>query len=62
MTKLDLKNADLVRVSTEQLTFKMVQKGRKGRRLTLNVQTKILKALLAVKPDLNLKLRDLFRY
>jgi hypothetical protein len=62
MTKLGLVNADLVNASTEQLTFKMVQKGRKGRRLTPNVQAKILRALLTVKTDLKLKLRDLFRY
>ena len=62
MTKLGLTNADLVRASTEQLSFKMVQKGRKGRRLTPNMQAKILAALLAVKPDLNLRPRDLFRY
>lgn len=63
MTKLDLTNALLVQVSTEQLSFKMVQKARKGRRLSPNVQTKILNALKAVRPDLNkLRRRDLFRY
>lgn len=62
MTRLGLTNADLVRASAEQLTFKMVQKGRKGRRLTPNVQGKILRAFLAVKPELNLKLGDLFKY
>ncbi len=63
MTKLNLTNALLVGVSTEQLSFKMVQKARKGRRLSPNVQTKILNALKAVRPDLNnLRRRDLFRY
>ena len=61
MTRLGLTNADLVNASTEQLSFKMVQKGRRGRRLTPNMQSKILTALLAVKPDLNLGRRDLFR-
>lgn len=62
MTKLGLTNADLVRASTEQLSFKVVQKGRKGRRLTSNMQEKILNAFLALKPGLRLKRRDLFRY
>ena len=60
MNKLNISNADLVKASTEQLSFKMVQKGRRGRRLTPNMQSKILTALLAVKPDLNLSRRDLF--
>ena len=60
MTRHGLTNADLVNASTEQLTSKMVQKGRKGRTLTPNVQKKILKALLAAKPGLDAGLRDLF--
>lgn len=55
-------NAQLVDASTEQLSFKMVQKGRKGRRLTPNVQDKILNAILKVKPTLQIRRRDLFRY
>ena len=62
MTQLGLSNADLVHASTEQLSFKMVNKGRKGRRLTLNIQQKILMALLKVKPELKLGKKDLFRY
>ena len=62
MTKLGLSNADLVNASTEQLSFKMVQKGRTGRRLTINVQEKILRALLAAKSDLKIKRRELFCY
>ena len=62
MTQLGLTNADLVKASTDQLSFKMVQKGRSGRRLTPNCQEKILKALLALKPDLKVKRRELFRY
>lgn len=62
MPRLGLTNADLVKASTEQLSFKMVQKGRKGRRLTSNIQEKILNALLAAKPGLHLRRRDLFRY
>lgn len=62
MSRLGLSNADLVRASTDQLSFKMVQKGRKGRRLSRNVQRKILKALAAVRPDAGLTLADLFNY
>ena len=43
MVRLNLSNADLVRVSGEQLSFKMVQKGRKGKPLSLNIQNKITK-------------------
>lgn len=60
MTQLGLTNAQLVHASTAQLSFKMVQKARKGRRLSPNMQTKILTALLTIKPDLNLRLQDLF--
>lgn len=62
MIKLGLSNADLVKASTDQLSFKMVQKGRSGRRLTTNGQEKILRALLAAKPELKVKRRELFRY
>ena len=40
-----LKPSDLVAASTEQLTFKMVARACKGRRLTPNVQDKIRRAL-----------------
>jgi len=50
MTGLGLSNADLVKASTEQLTFKMVQKARKGKTLTPNVQNKILAALKVLIP------------
>ena len=62
MTRLGLSNANLVEVSTEQLSFKMVQKGRKGRPLTPNVQDKILNALLKLKPELKVRRRELFHY
>jgi hypothetical protein len=45
MEDLGLKNHDLVAASKEGLTHKQVQKGRKGRRLTRNIQDKIAKAL-----------------
>ena len=40
-----LKPADLVAASTEHVTFKMVTRACKGRRLTPHVQAKILRAL-----------------
>jgi len=62
MTRIGLSNADLVAAATNQLTFKMVQRGRKGRRLTPNVQKKILQALQNVSPGEKFKLTDLFNY
>ena len=62
MERRKMKNADLVRVSTEQLSHKVVQKGRKGRRLTLNAQMKILKALNLTSTEEKFSIRDLFNY
>ena len=45
LTELGLKSHDLVATSTEQITHKMVVRGCKGRRLTKNVQGKLLRAL-----------------
>ena len=45
MVEHNLKPHDLVRASTEQITHKMITRAIKGRRLTSNVQTKILNAL-----------------
>ncbi len=44
MDKWGLVNEDIVNASTEQLTFKQVQRGRTGRRLTLKMMQKILRA------------------
>ncbi len=60
MTRLGLSNVDLVRVSTDQLTHKMVQKGRKGKRISLKIQTKILVALRRARPGEPLTLQELF--
>lgn len=57
-----LANHALVEASTEHLTHKMVQKGRKGRQLTLNIQQKILNALNAVCGAGTYTLKDLFNY
>lgn len=60
-----IENHALVEVSTEHLTHKMVQKARKGRQLTRNVQNKVLNALNTIRQqrDLDpLRLSDLFNY
>jgi len=62
MTRLGLSNADLVKASTQMLTFKMVNKGRKGKRLTPNIQQKILNAIRTAKPEEKIALNDLFNY
>ncbi|MEI7850522.1 MAG: hypothetical protein WCH86_01675 [Kiritimatiellales bacterium] len=56
-----LKNHDLVAASKDGLTHKQVQKGRKGRRLTRNIQDKIVAALSASTGD-GYKLDQLFNY
>jgi hypothetical protein len=61
LVKHNLKPHDLVAASTEQLTHKMVSRACKGRRLTLNTQTKVLNALNAAAGK-NFSLRDLFNY
>ncbi|MEI7879945.1 MAG: hypothetical protein WCI95_03620 [bacterium] len=45
MVENGLKGHDLVAHSTEHITFKMVSRACKGRRLTPNVKLKILNAL-----------------
>lgn len=59
-----LSNKDLVEVSTEQLTHKQVQKSRKGRRVTANIQGKVLRALnvIAEKKGKVFVIEDLFAY
>ena len=64
----NVSNHDLVAASTEQLTHKMVARGRKGRRLKRKVQLKILDALNAYSKSLSpethrvYSLPDLFSY
>ncbi len=52
---------DLVSNSTEQITYKMVSRAVKGRRLTPRVQLKILNALNTVTGK-QYQLTDLFNY
>jgi len=62
MNSLNLTTANLVEASDEQLSFKMVQRARKGRLLTLNIQNKILNAFRNAKPAENFERKDLFNY
>lgn len=61
MADSGLKARDLVERSAEQLTFKMVSRACKGRRLTRNVQSKILRAMNAASGR-TYSLPDLFTY
>lgn len=61
MTELGLKPVDLVEKSVEQLTFKMVSRAIKGRRLTPNVKLKVLAALNTAAGK-RYELKDLFTY
>jgi hypothetical protein len=61
MKEHELSNGDLVSASTENITFKMVSKACKGRRLTPNVQTKICNALNAATGK-QFSSSDLFNY
>jgi hypothetical protein len=61
MTLSGLKAQDLVAASTEQITFKMVSRAIKGRRLTLNVQTKVLNAFNNASKK-EYRLSDIFNY
>ena len=57
-----LKNDALVAASGEQLTHKQVQKARKGRRVTPNIQAKIIRALNKAVEKGAYAAKDLFNY
>ena len=61
MREHDLKPHDLVAMSSVEMTHKMVARACKGRRLTLNTQTKVLAALNRATGR-TYSLRDLFNY
>ena len=61
LARLDLRSADLVAASTEQLTHKMVARGCKGRRLTPNTMGKVHRALEAASGE-RFALDQLFTY
>jgi len=56
-----LKPTDLVSNSSEQLTYKMIGKAVKGRRLTQKIQCKVLNALNKAAGK-QYQLKDLFNY
>jgi hypothetical protein len=56
-----LKPHDLVVLSPVEMTHKMVSRACRGRRLTLNAQSKVLAALNRAT-ERNYSLRDLFNY
>jgi hypothetical protein len=59
LTERHLSNDDLVSASTEQLTFKQVQKARAGKKITANIEGKIVRALNACG-QANYRQRELF--
>ena len=61
MAEHGLKPHDLVCNSTEQLTHKMISRAVKGRRLTPNIQRKVLKALNKTAGK-EYQLKDVFNY
>jgi hypothetical protein len=61
MEERGFKNHDLVAASKEGLTHKQVQKGRTGRRLTRNIQNKIVAAFSTLTGE-SAKLDQLFNY
>jgi len=61
MEEQGLKNHDLVAASTDGLTHKQVNKGRKGRWLTRNIQDKIV-AALSKSTGKEFSAGDLFTY
>ncbi|MEL6428864.1 MAG: hypothetical protein AAFU73_03715 [Planctomycetota bacterium] len=61
MAERDLKPADLVAASTEQITHKMVTRGMKGRRLTPNTMGKVVRAYAAAAGE-SAVASDLFDY
>lgn len=61
MESAGLSVAELVHSSSEQITFKMVQRAMKGRRLTPHVQLKILRALESALHK-EFKREELFNY
>jgi cell envelope opacity-associated protein A len=61
MREHNLKPHDLVALSSVEMTHKMVSRACKGRRLTLNTQSKVLDALNRATGK-NRSLRDLFNY
>ena len=63
MTEKDIKNHDLVNAAPAGfITHKQIQKGRKGRRLSMHLQDKVLDALNAFVAPESYEFKDLFNY
>ncbi|VGO11541.1 hypothetical protein PDESU_00085 [Pontiella desulfatans] len=63
MTEKNIKNNDLVSIAPPGfITHKQIQKGRKGRRLTMHMQQKILDALNIYSGDETYEWEQLFTY
>ncbi len=63
MTEKEIKNHDLVAAAPPGfITHKQVQKARKGRRLTTNMQDKILEALNAYSAPESYEFKTVFNY
>ena len=63
MTEKEIKNHDLVKVAPPGfITHKQIQKGRKGRRLSMHMQDKVLDALNAFVAPESYEFKDLFNY
>ncbi|VGO21108.1 hypothetical protein [Pontiella sulfatireligans] len=63
MTEKNIKNNDLVAVAPPGfITHKQIQKGRKGRRLTMHMQQKVLDALNAYSAPEKYEWEQLFTY
>jgi hypothetical protein len=61
MVEKELKPSHLVAASKDQLTFKMVSRACKGRRLTPNIQVKVRDALCTATGG-QYAIKDLFTY
>jgi len=63
MTEREVKNHDLVNAAPPGfITHKQIQKGRKGRRLSMHMQDKVLDALNAFIAPESYEFKDLFNY
>ena len=64
LKQLELSNPDVVSISCEHLTHKQMQKSRMGRRVTRNIQMKILRAINSVleEGETPYTLKQLFNY
>ncbi len=62
MKALMLSDTDLVDKSTDNLTFRMVLKARKGRRIKARTQLRVLRALNDCSPEKKFTHEDIFTY